>query len=202
MSALWVEKSTDHFVVSHPGRRAEGSLLIDEPYVTLDEVGLRLREVVAPLVSRYGVDVAAELIALRAAPAEQRLPGLLRLSEAGAPWDVLSHEVCESLGRGGDDSAILAEFEQPAMAMPNQLMSPDPATPSPVVLDAWLRLHEQGFCFGPHQYSTLTFLRMHDVETLAEGRPDLLTRARSAAAELGLRWPPRGPQPGRRDLPR
>ncbi len=188
VGALWVKGHADNHLMmslSHPERRVEGQLLIDEPYVTLDEVSLKLRDMVTPLASRYGIDVTAVLIALQDAPVDRRLGGLRRLRSAGAPPGVLCREICESIGRGGDDSAILAEFGELAFT-----------TSDPVALDAWLRLHERGFRFpAGESLDVRTYLRMHDIHELTAGRPDLLKRARSAAAELGLRWHQTEPRP-------
>lgn len=189
--SLWMDRDADrHFAVSMNNRTRETDadwLLNSEPYVTLDKVSLTLRDALTPLMSRYGVEGAAAIIELKATPVDWSLPVLRKL-----PRQVMAEEICGLLGRGGDDLAIL------------ELYGKVVAVPLAVSLDAWLRLHERGFRFpGRREYPDVAeFLQWFNPDDVASGRPDLLKRARSAAAELGLEWPPTRSLRDRRDLPR
>lgn len=189
---LWMSRDADqHFAVSLTNRIRDHDadwLLNSEPYVTLDEVSLALRDALTPLMSMYGLATAAAIIELKATPVDRALPLLHKLGLGS--WPVT--EVCEAIGRGGDDLAILAVYGKVA------------AVPLAEALDAWLRLHERGFRFpGQREYFDVSeFLQYFDVEAITAGRPDLVKRARSAAAELGLEWPPSISRRVPRDLPR
>ncbi len=132
-----------------------------------------------------------EHVELKATPMDRALPALHKFVRAPLPRSVWVHEVGELLGRGGDDLAI---FD----------VAGNVSAPSPVALEAWLRLHERGFRFPIQRgYPDMAeFLQRFDIEAIAAGRPDLLKRAKAAAADLGLRWPPSAPLRDRRDQPR
>ncbi|MGW4211048.1 NACHT domain-containing protein [Lentzea sp. NPDC004789] len=161
--------------------------LMSEPYVTLDDVGLTLWDVLTPMAAMYTVPVMAALIKLMATPIAECVPALVRLVESDPPPLVLAEETCARLGRGGDDHAILmtsGSYDMPYTS---------------VTLDGWLRLHEQGFRFpDDRDYPGLReFLAMVPYEVF-EGRQDLVRRATVAAAELGLEWQPPESWPERR----
>ncbi|PWK87392.1 hypothetical protein C8D88_104553 [Lentzea atacamensis] len=168
-----------------PGDADAGWVLMSEPYVTRDEVAATLREVVAPLAETYGVALAALLIELSATPVEKCLPVLEQLARHPLGSTLFAKEICARIGRGGDDLAILRRLGVAA------------AVRDAEALDAWLRLHERGFRFpDDRDYPDVTeYLLAYDIPALTAGRPDLLKRAKAAADELGLEWPP--PEPAR-----
>jgi hypothetical protein len=190
---FWVERDRDrHFAVNlRAGTRdADPSwVLMAEPYVTLDDVAVTLRDAVTPLAAVYGIEMTAALIELGATPVEKCLPALSRLASLPVPDQLLTKEICDRIGRGGDDLAILRAFG----------VRINPA--HPCTLDAWLRLHERGFRFRDDQrhLNVADYLRREDISMVAAGRPDLLKRAKAAAAELGLEWPPQATRRDSRD---
>ncbi|MFS8099154.1 hypothetical protein LFM09_18675 [Lentzea alba] len=190
---LWsVRDAERHFGLSLNSRERQvepGWLVMAEPYVTLDEVALRLRDAITPLASRYPLEVTALLIRLAATPVERCVPDLDRLARV-LPAEEISDLICARLGRGGDDLALLDLWVGWAKTVRNA-----------EVLDAWLRLHEGGFPFSAGQtYPTVSaMLPLHGGAKWLAARPDLVKRARSAAAELGLEWPLRETGRARRD---
>jgi hypothetical protein len=146
-----------------------------EPYVTLDDVAVGLRNALGPLVAEHGIETAAVLIELSVMPVERCLPVLRRLPRPHRFTD----QICACIGRGGDDREILGRFGVGV------------AGAVPEALDAWLRLHERGYRFPDDRAypGVAEFLRAFESSGLAAGRPDLLKRARAAAVELGLGWP-------------
>ncbi|MCX2950350.1 NACHT domain-containing protein [Lentzea sp. NEAU-D7] len=177
---VWMTRDREqHFYLSlHKGAGAEadpGWLLMSEPYVTLDEVSLTWRDAMRPLTSAYSIDDAITLVELAATPVSRCVPVLRRLVD-----DSLRHrEACARIGVGGDDLAILSAFAE------------EWDYGSVPVLEAWLRLHERGFRFpaGRAYLSTEELLPVVSGHGLAE-RPDLVKRAKAAAVDLGLVWPP------------
>jgi hypothetical protein len=180
---LWMDRDTDHhFAVSLTSKTREQHsewLLMSEPYVTLDEVSLTWRDIVTPLTSKYSGDAAAVLIKLAATPIQRCLPVLERLAVHREFGD-FTEAVCGRIGRGGDDLAIL------------DLWGPFIDLDTPDAVDAWLRLHEQGFRFplDRNYFDVTEVLVLPDLQKVLAGRPDLVKRAKSAAAELGFEWPP------------
>ncbi|GHH41393.1 NACHT domain-containing protein [Lentzea cavernae] len=179
---FWVERDAErHFSVSLSNRDREVHaqwLLMSEPYVTLDEVAVTLRDAVTPLVSQHGIEVAAALINLWATPADKCRPALQRLYEATGGSLVFSHEYFVRLGIGGNDAELLEQFER-RIGISDTLDE----------LESHLRLHERGVELSP--YSNLKILLKHlDEFGYMELRPDLVKRARRAAEELGvqLKW--------------
>ncbi|MEJ2858287.1 MULTISPECIES: NACHT domain-containing protein [unclassified Saccharothrix] len=87
--------------------------------------------------------------------------------------------VCEAIGRGGPDRELVALVGEhwDSAAVPNLA--------AVAVVDAWLRLHESGFEFGP-EWGVARVLAEVDVETVAALRPDLGKRIGHAMRELGL----------------
>ncbi|MFC3893912.1 NACHT domain-containing protein [Lentzea rhizosphaerae] len=191
---FWMERDAyRHFAVSLSNREREAQaewLLMSEPYVTLDEVAVTLRDAMTPLVSMHDVEVAAALIGLMAAPADKYLPALVRLRKAVGrdDSDVFQREFFARLGTGGNDRELLVEFGGEFDGAQVEW-----------VLDAYLRLHEQGLDVT----SDMAHLDLRTVvrETSRSFRPDLVKRARAAAAELGLEWPPPNWQPDSQDPP-
>ncbi|GAB2837557.1 NACHT domain-containing protein [Lentzea nigeriaca] len=190
---LWVERDRDrHFAVSlrvGTGDRERDWILMSEPYVTLDAVAVTLRDAVTPLAAAHGIEATAALIMLAATPVEKCLPALVRLAELPVPRSLFVEQLFARIGRGGDDLAILQKYGTKA----------DVANVE--ALDAWLRLHERGFRFpADRDFLDVTgYLSVCDVSTLTAGRPDLLKRAKAAAADLGVELQPRGPRPTERD---
>ncbi|WP_223165732.1 NACHT domain-containing protein [Lentzea indica] len=191
---FWVDRDADRgFAVSLIIRDNEGHadwLLMSEPYVTLDEVSVTLRDAVTPLASEHGIEVTAALIGLMATPVEKCLPVLQRLLDVADP-DVVWRQVCDRLGRGGDDVAIL----ELARGLETH------AGCDEIFVDAWLRLHERGFRFEqvPGLTTIPDVLDSPAAEHATARSPDILKRARAAAAELGLVWPESEPRPIPRD---
>jgi hypothetical protein len=181
---FWIERDRDrHFAVSlriGTGDAEADLVLLAEPSVTLDEVAVTLRDAVAPLAAMYGIEVAAAVIELSATPVEKCVPALFRLAKLPMPRSLFMQLLCERIGRGGDDVAILERF------------GAELGLARPEVLDAYLRLHERGFRFRVDRpfIDVAEYLRTHDVHRTADGRRDLLKRAKAAADELGLEWPP------------
>ncbi len=193
---FWVERDRDrHFAVNlrvGTGDADPSWVLMAEPYVTLDDVAVTLRDAVTPFAAVHGIEVTAALIELAATPVEKCVPALVRLAYLSPPESLFMKEACARIGRGGDDLTIL------------ELFSPLEDFAHPDALDAWLRLHERGFrhpagCTYP---DVATFLQTYDVAGLAAGRPDLLKRAKAAADDLGLEWPPPNLQRFLSDQPR
>ncbi|MET9629380.1 ATP-binding protein [Lentzea sp. NPDC006480] len=189
---FWVERDRDrHFAVSlrvGTGDSDPGWALMAEPYVTLDDVAVTLRDTVTPLAAMHGIGTTAALIELMATPVEKCVPLLRRLAiRVLSPTLVMEDEICTRLGRGGDDLAILREFGSVV------------AEARVEALDAWLRLHERGFRFPSiRDYPDVPeYLSTHDLRRLTVSRPDLLKRARAAAADLGLEWPQSSSKPSR-----
>ncbi|MGW4115111.1 NACHT domain-containing protein [Actinosynnema sp. NPDC004786] len=83
--------------------------------------------------------------------------------------------LCEKLGRGGADAELLD-----LIAAVGNLRGVNEVS----LLDAWLRLHEQGTAFGPHPdlMAVLSRLDRGRIESL---RPDLIKRATAALGDLG-----------------
>lgn len=185
---LWVERDRDrHFGVSlrvAPGDAEAEWVLMSEPYVTLDEVAVTLRDAVTPLAAVHGIKKTAALVELAATPVEKCLPVLVRLSRLSLERGVFAELVCARIGRGGDDLAILRELGASVAGVAR-----------PDVLDAWLRLHEQGFRFPRDRVypDVAEYLHSYLAVDWSAFRPDLVKRARVAADELGLGWPPREP---------
>ncbi|GGU13891.1 NACHT domain-containing protein [Lentzea flava] len=178
---FWVERDRDrHFAVSlrvGTGEADPSWVLMAEPYVTLDDVAVTLRDAVTPLAGPYGIEITSALIELTATPVEKCLPALLRFTSLLVPTELFLQQVCGRIGRGGDDLSIVGHFG----AALTGVGLPD-------VLDAWLRLHEWGFRF-PDDLGVpdvAEYLRKIDVPVVAAGRPDLLKRAKAAAADLGV----------------
>ncbi|USX54279.1 hypothetical protein [Lentzea sp. HUAS12] len=169
---LWVERdAARHFSVCLNSRERETGpewLLMAEPYVTLDEVAMTLRDAVTPLVSQHGIEVTAALVGLMATPVGRCVPALRRLREADSGQVVFRRELFARLGTGGDDASLLELY-------PVTGRSEDAAQE----LEALLRLRD----LGVDQGLLAAFLAHRDLRGL---RPDLLTRARRAAEELGL----------------
>ncbi|WP_112268379.1 NACHT domain-containing protein [Lentzea terrae] len=193
---FWVERDRDrHFAVSlrvGTGDAEPSWVLMAEPYVTLDDVAVTLRDAVTPLAAVHGIELAAALIELAATPVDNCLPALVRLDGIPTPHPLFVQQLCERIGREGDDVAIMEKF------------GPHLGGPRADVLDAQLRLHEQGFRFpdGRPYFDLTAYLRMHDVHRVAAGRPDLLRRAKAAAADLGVELLPPAPRQGRPGLAR
>ncbi|SFR27707.1 hypothetical protein SAMN04488564_111187 [Lentzea waywayandensis] len=186
---FWVKRDTDrHFAVSLSNRSPERPadwLLMAEPYVTLDEVSVTLRDAVTPLASSQNIEVTAALIELAATPVENCVPALRRLAEADTAMELIVIEGGTRLGRGADDLAIF------------DLMPGAGAGWHDVAcLEAWLRLSEQGFRFEDAQAAVLEdYLANRELQEVFQRRPDLVKRARAAAAEQGFEWqPPESPQ--------
>ncbi|MCG8927153.1 AAA family ATPase [Lentzea sp. CC55] len=186
---VWLTRDREqHFHLSlHKGAGTEAEpewLLMSEPYVTLDEVSLTWRDAMQPLTSVHSINDAVTLVELAATPVSRCVPVLRRLTKAS-----LRHrESCARIGIGGDDLAILSAFAE------------EWVYDSAEVVEAWMRLHERGFQFpaGRAYLSTEELLTGID-EDVCTGRPDLFKRAKAAAAELGLEWPPSGSRRSRRD---
>jgi hypothetical protein len=199
---FWVERDADrHFAVSLSNREREVQaewLLMSEPYVTLDEVSVTLRDALTPLVSGSTMEIAAARIQLMVTPVEKCLPVLRRLHRADlAAADVVGDgvffpDLIELLGKGGDDRAML------------EITGAGPyGVPWPDVVDAWLRLYEGGFQFPKNLgYPDIVEVLRQTLSGELAWRPDLVKRATAAAAELGLEWPPPEPPPGPQDPPR
>ncbi|MFD9697826.1 NACHT domain-containing protein [Lentzea sp. NPDC059081] len=172
---LWVERDADrHFAVSLSNRDREAQaewLLMSEPYVTLDEVSMTLRDALTPLVSRHGIHDTAVLIELMVTPLEKCLPVLRRLSPEA---EFTTDECLARMGRGADDHELLDLGWSTSGIIDNEIF-----------VDAWLRTFERGDSFPRF------VLQDEDVQRVEERRPDLVKRAKAAAAELGLEWPPR-----------
>jgi hypothetical protein len=169
-------------------------LLMSEPYVTLDEVAMTLRKAITPLASREGIDVAAALIELMVAPDGKWMPALHKLEAATGNAPLSFFEAIDRLGRGSEDREIMNFLGAYNFG----------GIDDPRVLDAWLRLYERGVGFpgyDPHSHMTIVLWKW-DFGGLADSRPDLLKRARAAAAELGLEWPESESRPRHRDHPR
>jgi hypothetical protein len=192
---FWMERDADrHFAVSLSNREREAQaewLLMSEPYVTLDEVSTTLRDAVTPWASVHGIEMTAALVGLAAAPVEKCLPAMRRLQEVAPTNEELFKVIYHRLGKGGDDVAMLDLMGRFTLT----------SSPHPPLLDAWLRLHEQGFVFSSQVKcpSVVEVLHGTDFDEVAKmGREDLVKRAKVAAAELGLAWPPSKRRRGRR----
>ncbi|MFD4636746.1 NACHT domain-containing protein [Lentzea sp. NPDC058436] len=169
---LWVERVADrHFAVSLSNRDREAHrewLLMSEPYVTLDEVAVTLRDAVTPLVSQHGIEVTAALINLMATPVEKCLPALERLRAVDTAGEVFRREFYARLGTGRNDVELVEQFGLPS-----------PLKDIEVVMEGLLRFYDR----GGDKDQFWNFLG----GLFAPGlRPDLLKRARRAAEELGL----------------
>jgi hypothetical protein len=175
---FWVERDTDrHFAVSLSNRDRKVRnewLLMSEPYVTLDEVSVTLRDTVTPLVSQHGITVAAALINLMATPVEKCLPALERLREADSVGLDFSREFFARLGAGGNDVELMAQF---ADGLTITLTENE--------LEGLLRLHDLGVR-APFPYSLTMALNQPNLALIEKVRPDLVKRARQAAEELGV----------------
>ncbi|SER74945.1 NACHT domain-containing protein [Lentzea albida] len=173
---LWVERDAErHFSVCLNRRERELQaewLLMAEPYVTLDEVAMTLRDAVTPLASEHGIQVTAALVALMATPVDKCLPALQRLHEADGGGEVFRREFYLRLGTGGNDTELVRLFGLP-----------DVIDDIGVVVEGLLRFHERG---GDRALLTFYLSGL----SVAGLRPDLLTRARRAAETLGvqLKW--------------
>lgn len=114
---FWVERDADrHFSVCLNSRTREVGAewsLMSEPYVTLDEVAVTLRDAVTPLAAQHGIDVTAALIDLMATPVEKCAPALQRLYKAGNGGVVFRREFYARLGAGGNDADLLEVFGFP-----------------------------------------------------------------------------------------
>ncbi|WP_330275682.1 ATP-binding protein [Lentzea sp. NBC_00516] len=178
---FWVERDADrHFAVSLSNRDREVHnewLLMSEPYVTLDEVSVTLRDALTPLVSQYGIAVTAALINLMVTPVERCVPALHRLYKAdkGAEGEVFSREFFARLGTGGDDAELLEQFARREYAVHTEDM-----------LGGLLRLHDLGVDASAFSPSLVRVLDSLDQEIVRDLRPDVVKRARQAAAELGV----------------
>ncbi|MET8758375.1 hypothetical protein [Lentzea sp. NPDC004782] len=166
--------------------------LMSEPQVTQDDVAIKLQGAVVPLVERCGIAVAAALVELMATPVRSCLPALGRLFDATGSSSLFTEAVSARIGRGGEDLAILESHGRHLIHG------------HPDALEAWLRLHEQEFLFPlDRDYPDMReYLRGARVLEVAADRPDLIKRARTAAAELGLEWPPLEPRRSARDQSR
>ncbi|WP_439658042.1 NACHT domain-containing protein [Lentzea sp. HUAS TT2] len=173
---LWVERDADrHFSVCLNSRTREVGtewLVMAEPYVTLDEVAMTLRDAVTPLASVHGIAVTAVLIELMAASPAKSLPALEQLKDSFSARDIYLTEVVRHLGRGGDDRELLRLARNDL-----DLLPPDE------VVDALVRMFEAG--------SRARFDLAEDLALAQKGwfseRIDLI---RHAAADLDLEWPP------------
>ncbi|MEV6235943.1 ATP-binding protein [Lentzea sp. NPDC051838] len=193
---FWVERDRDHhFAVSlraGTGDREPDWVLMAEPYVTLDEVAVKLRDAITPLAATHGINGAAAVVELAVTPAEKCLPALHRLMNEFLPVGIVAGTLCTWIGCGGDDLAILDHYGGIAEGAGVD------------ALDAWLRLHESGFEFPARRTyrDVVEMLEAFEPVDLLPGRPDLVRRARAAAADLGLEWPLSESPPWPRDLPR
>ncbi|WP_439657075.1 NACHT domain-containing protein [Lentzea sp. HUAS TT2] len=89
-------------------------------------------------------------------------------------------QLCDRIGRGGEDEELLAVFD--GLGLPRVDRGSEMA-----MLDAWLRLHEQGYRHPSHRRVDLrTVLYSVDFETVQRLRPDLVYRAGTVAYEIGL----------------
>ncbi|MCG8925825.1 NACHT domain-containing NTPase [Lentzea sp. CC55] len=89
-------------------------------------------------------------------------------------------QLCDRIGRGGPDSALLDIVD--GLGVPRVDHGTEIA-----VLDAWLRLHEQGYRHPPHRrVDLMAVLRSVDFGKIRQHRPDLVYRAGTAAHEIGL----------------
>ena len=176
---FWIERDADrHFALSLSNREREAHaewLLMSEPYVTLDEVSVTLRDTVTPLVSQHGIAVASALINLIATPIERCVPALQRLYKADnsrGRW-VFSREFFARLGIGGNDVELLEAFGQlGTFAVMDGL-------------EGLLRLYDLGVqASGP--LSLVELLERLNHQRVQRLRPDLVKRARQAAEELGV----------------
>ncbi|MFI5562496.1 NACHT domain-containing protein [Amycolatopsis japonica] len=107
---------------------------------------------------------------------------LRRLGVAGlATSSSFMVQLCDRIGRGGPDSELLDLFADLSIRVTR-------GSYEVAMLDAWLRLHEQGFVFAEQRrYPDLkeTFERV-DFHAIRRVRPDLLYRAGTVAYEIDL----------------
>lgn len=97
-------------------------------------------------------------------------------------------QLCERIGRGGPDDALLEVFDDLQIPRVNGGFAPQSrAGFEGPLLDAWLRLYEAGYRHPDHRHLDLrTVLTSVDYNRIAEFRPDLLFRAGTVAHEVGL----------------
>ncbi|MEU3645008.1 hypothetical protein AB0E59_16625 [Lentzea sp. NPDC034063] len=182
---FWVERDADrHFALSLSNREREVHnewLLMSEPYVTLDEVSMTLRDAVTPLVSQHGIGVTAALINLMATPIERCLPALERLYEADDGGVNFSSEFFARLGTGGNDIELMQRFADRSLLMRTE-----------DELEGLLRLHSLGLRASdvPLMFDLRIVLEQLTPREAYGIRPDLVKQARRAAEELGveLKW--------------
>ncbi|GGN07381.1 hypothetical protein GCM10011609_53600 [Lentzea pudingi] len=158
---------------------------------------------------RYDVDYAQALVQLAASPVDPaeraahylrwagRYPDLVldRLRRdvtvsvetlrelAGtelAASSVFVVQLCDRIGRGGPDADLLDVVD--GLRLPRVDDGCEIA-----LLDAWLRLHEQGYRHPSHRRVDLAaVLRSVDFEMIERLRPDLVYRCGTVAHEIGL----------------
>ncbi|MDX8148613.1 ATP-binding protein [Lentzea sp. BCCO 10_0061] len=178
---FWVDRDTDrHFSVNlnNRGREVHNEwLLMSEPYVTLDDVSVTLRDTLTPLTSQCGIIVTSALINLMATPVDRCVPALMELYEAEG--DVMfSRELFSRLGTGGDDVELMEQFSY----LVDRVHINDK-------MEGLLRLHDLGVHVNdidPETFSLVGLLERLDQKILQKLRPDLVKRARRAAEELGV----------------
>lgn len=178
---FWMVHNVEMDFVLSLSERMRGALgrelMLSEAYLTLDEASLTLRNAIGPLLAQHPVEVVAALIDLAATPVRDCVRSLQNLARSGAPNDLVDAELLSRLGRGGDDLAILGTSAGTAVE----------DIDTETFVDAWLRLYEGGFRFGQYNFRLIEdVLLSAELHRAVEKRPDLLTRARRAAAELGL----------------
>ncbi|GLY47128.1 hypothetical protein [Lentzea sp. NBRC 102530] len=89
-------------------------------------------------------------------------------------------QLCDRIGRGGRDEDLLDVFDGLGTPRIDQWCEI-------AMLDAWLRLHEQGYRHAPHRRTDLVrVLRSADFEMISRVRPDLVYRCGTVAHEIGL----------------
>ncbi|MGW6443102.1 hypothetical protein [Lentzea sp. NPDC055074] len=89
-------------------------------------------------------------------------------------------QLCDRIGRGGPDEDLLDVVD--GLGLPRVDDGCEIA-----MLDAWLRLHEQGYRHPSHRRVDLpAVLRSVDFEMVARLRPDLVYRCGTVAHEIGL----------------
>ncbi|MFJ5991625.1 NACHT domain-containing protein [Lentzea sp. NPDC092896] len=179
---FWVDRDTTrHFAVSlskHEREIHAEWLLMSEPYVTLDEVSMTLRDAVMPLTSQHGIAVAATLIDLMSTPVERCLPALNRLYALTGGRSLFWREFFARLGAGGDDVELMRQFAE-GIFVANINDS----------VGGLLKLHDlgvDGSAINPARFGLAGNLERFNQDSVRELRPDLVKRARRAAEELGV----------------
>ncbi|MGI5498619.1 hypothetical protein [Lentzea sp. CA-135723] len=89
-------------------------------------------------------------------------------------------QLCDRIGRGGRDEELLDVFDGLGAPRIDQWCEI-------AMVDAWLRLHEQGYRHTPGRRTDLVrVLRSADFEMISQVRPDLVYRCGTVAHEIGL----------------